>query len=78
MAAYCKHLKNISSGTCSLCQQERAQKAAAPTVSIRPYESDSGSFSVDLQVHGLRTAAMAEKLADMLTAFMAGKEIQSN
>lgn len=76
MAAYCRHLKNP--GTCHLCQRERAQKAVAPTLSIRPYENEVGTFSVDLHVHGLRTAAMAEKLADMLTAFMAGKEIQSN
>lgn len=51
---------------------------AAPTLSIKPYKNEAGTFSVELHVHGLRTDAMAEKLADMLTAFMAGKEIKAN
>lgn len=58
---------------------QQKQQAAEPTMSIRPYLNESvGSYSVELYVHGLRTAAMAEKLADMLTAFMAGEELRSN
>lgn len=50
-----------------------------PTVSIRPYLNEaSGTYSVELFVHGLRTEASAEKLADMLTAFIAGDELKSH
>lgn len=53
--------------------------SAAPTVSIRPYrDGETGAYNVELFVRGLRTAEMAEKLADMLAAFVAGDEIEVN
>jgi hypothetical protein len=72
MGAYCKHFNPPSD--CATCRSDRG----APTLSIRPYQNAAGTFSVELHVHGLPTDSMAEKVADMLTTFMAGKEIKTN
>lgn len=74
MGAYCKHLKHPAN--CETCKREIS--SVSPTLSIRPYQNESGTFSVELHAHGLSTAEMAEKLANMLTAFMAGNEIKSH